>query len=118
MVRLVDNKGQTTTLKGRLEVQLDFTYSGPDHGWGTVSSDSFDITDANVFCKFLGYPEAIKVYYKSHQYFGLAGYYKPVWMNDMKCVGTEKSPFSCPQSTISAHKKDHHNDVGISCKGK
>ncbi len=47
-LRLVDNSGQTGGSSGRLEVY----YSSR---WGTVCDDNFDIRDARVACRQLGY---------------------------------------------------------------
>ena len=47
-LRLVGNSGQTGGSSGRLEVY----YSGQ---WGTVCNDRFDINDARVACRQLGY---------------------------------------------------------------
>ena len=42
--------GLTTAARGRLEVCI----AGHEH-WGTVCDDNFDVTDASVACRQLGY---------------------------------------------------------------
>ena len=52
-VRLVDNDGDTTSLRGSVEV----LYAGI---WGRVCSTYWDIGDANVVCRQLGYGYALQ----------------------------------------------------------
>ena len=53
LVRLVSDSGRTTTglSAGRLEIFLNGQ-------WGTVCNDIFDINDANVACRQLGFDRA------------------------------------------------------------
>ena len=52
-VRLVGHTGRTSNLAaGRLEIFVNET-------WGTVCDFSFDINDANVACRQLGFVSAI-----------------------------------------------------------
>ena len=60
-MRLTDG---ATENEGRIEVRQNV-----EDWWGIVCDNSFDINDANVFCKMLGYTNGAEVYYTG-SYFG------------------------------------------------
>ena len=95
--------------QGRVEVY----YRGR---WGTVCDDSFDLNDANVFCRYLGYRYgALRVYGNAR--FGRGS--GPIWFDDMRCTGRETNPFRCPKRLpIGSHNCGHNEDVGITCRSK
>ncbi|KAA0716149.1 Lysyl oxidase -like protein 4 [Triplophysa tibetana] len=96
VVRLI---GSST--RGRLEV----SHQGV---WGTVCDDHFDSVDATVACKMLGFQ-------RSNQVFTASGGIGKIWLDELKCVGQEKSIFDCPHSGIGVNNCNHNEDVGISC---
>ena len=52
---------KTTTLKdgsGRHEGRVEVFYN---NSWGTVCDDMWDLEDANVACKNMGYPKALSI---------------------------------------------------------
>ena len=70
--------GGNSLMEGRLEV----LHAGV---WGTVCDDSFDVHDAFVACRQLGY--------SGWGYSVVAGYFGPgtgnIWMDNIQCSGTE-----------------------------
>ena len=78
--------------------------------WGTVCDDAWDINDANVVCRQLGYLGATNAYYGG-QYGPGTG---PIWLDDVACSGNESSIFHCSYTT--QHDCTHSEDAGVSCR--
>lgn len=70
---------------GRVEVQ----YSGT---WGTICGYSWDLQDADVVCRQLGYDGALSAPIR------LEFVESPVWLNRMQCEGNETSVSQCSHS--------------------
>ena len=103
--------GGPSPYKGRVEVCVGGC-------WGTVCGNDFDVSDAVVVCRELGYPTfgKIKIFYidllhKSYHYPGATplynGYYGggsgPIWLYSLKCAGNESSLFDCPHYNSSLY---------------
>ena len=39
----------------------------------------------------------------------------PIWLDDVRCIGNEKSIFDCPANSVGSHNCGHSDDVGVSC---
>ena len=91
--------------EGRLKVY----YSGK---WGTICDDSWDIRDARVVCRELGFQDAEDFLPKA--YFGKGT--GQIWMIQVDCVGNESSLLSCRRNTSKNHSCGHDQDVGVRCK--
>ncbi|KAL9960882.1 hypothetical protein ACROYT_G034388 [Oculina patagonica] len=97
-IRLSDGKNYR---EGRLEIFLRGQ-------WGTVCRDSFDIKDAQVACRQLGFLGAKRFY--TH-----GGGTGPTWLDEVDCKGTEKSLLLCKHPGIGVENCDHRRDIGIEC---
>ena len=82
--------------------------------WGTVCDDYFDINDANVFCKFLGFPGATAAYHRAH--FGEGSGF--ISLDNLHCAGSEVTPFHCPHNGFGIHNCRHSEDAGVQCTCK
>lgn len=122
-VRLVQSLPHMNEKQGRLEVW----HAGQ---WGTVCDDEFDDTDAAVVCRTLGWTGGSK-------WFSNAGYYGwlskdpnhdaqeselgalgngPIWLNRMRCAGTENNFLDCPRGITFYHTGcSHWEDVFMKC---
>ena len=81
--------------------------------WGTVCDVLFDINDANVVCRQLGYQGATQ--YHGNAYYGPGS--GPIWLANVQCTGTETSLQNCSHRGIGYHNCRHHEDVGVVCQG-
>ena len=103
-VRLVDGANER---EGRVEVY----YNG---SWGTVCDDSWDINDAKVVCRMLGYPVAGAA-------IGSAAFGEgqgSIVLDDVVCQGGEDSLAECSHPGFFEHNCRHAEDAGVRCLGK
>ena len=75
--------------------------------------DSFDINDANVVCRELGYQGATR--YHHYAYYGQGS--GPIWLDNLACTGAETSLYNCSHSGVGNHNCYHYGDVGVVCQG-
>lgn len=101
MTRLV---GGDKPFQGRVEV----FYRGI---WGTVCDDDWDLKDATVVCRELGFSGAIRAY--SRATFGQGS--GPIWMDDVQCDGQENSLTECRHQGWGEENCGHSEDAGVKC---
>ena len=101
-VRLVD--GTDSILQGRVEV----FYNGT---WGTVCDDSWDLIDASVVCRELGYGRAVKASVSAT--FGRGN--GTIWMGDVRCTGNERLLTECRHNGWGKQNCEHSEGVGVDC---
>ncbi|KAM9804824.1 uncharacterized protein marco [Neosynchiropus ocellatus] len=95
-VRLVPGK-----TRGRVEVLHNRI-------WGTVCDDNFDTLDGRVICKMLGFSTATEVY-------TAAAGSGQIWLDDLRCSGTESDIFACAHNGIGVNNCNHNEDAGLQC---
>jgi len=79
--------------------------------WSTVCDDLWDQTDADVFCRQVGYPGAEFSY-------GLAEFGQgsgTIQLRNLRCTGTENSILDCSFSTDANIACSHSEDAGVRC---
>ena len=101
-VRLVD--GVAGPHEGRVEVY----HNGQ---WGTVCDDAWDVQDANVACRQLGYTGATSA--PQNAAFGPG--VGPIWYDQVGCNGDEFNLTSCTRNDLGVHDCVHAEDASAVC---
>ncbi|KAM4664982.1 galectin-3-binding protein-like [Discoglossus pictus] len=100
-VRLVDGN---RTSEGRVEVYYGET-------WGTICDDEWDIQDASVVCKYLGFSGASEA--------TKGGFYPSgsgtIFLDDVRCNGNETSIADCKFKGWGNSDCNHREDAGVIC---
>ncbi|PIK52969.1 putative deleted in malignant brain tumors 1 protein-like isoform X4 [Apostichopus japonicus] len=100
-VRLVNGVGN---YEGRVEVFVNGQ-------WGTVCDDLWDISDAHVVCRMLGFSAAVEA--RRNAYFGTGD--DPIWLDNVECIGNETSLSECSSNNLGVHNCQHSEDAGVEC---
>ena len=102
-VRLVNE--YYSSYEGRVEVYYNGT-------WGTVCNDGWDLKDAEVVCRELGYGPAISV---RHEVFYGKGS-DQIFLDKVNCVGTEWTISQCSHRGWGIESCQYNGSVQASVK--
>ncbi|XP_028407291.1 deleted in malignant brain tumors 1 protein-like [Dendronephthya gigantea] len=95
---------QSSNGTGRVEVFF--------HGiWGTICENGWDIRDARVLCRQLGYLDAVRTLRRNEVASGSG----QIWLNFVDCTGEEQNITSCSHSPWGDNYCSHYYDVGVEC---
>ncbi|XP_062252947.1 lysyl oxidase homolog 3B isoform X1 [Platichthys flesus] len=97
-------KGGARLGEGRVEVLKDSE-------WGSVCDDRWNLLSASVVCRELGFGSAKEALTGARMGQGIG----PIYMNEVKCLGQEKSIWNCPFKNISSDDCKHMEDAGVRC---
>ena len=87
---------------------MEVLYNGT---WGTVCDHGWEIEDADVFCRELGFKQAERATHR-------AAYGKgngQIWLTELQCSGDERSLTECDHGSWGENKCDHGEDAGVVC---
>ncbi|XP_050784188.1 soluble scavenger receptor cysteine-rich domain-containing protein SSC5D-like [Gopherus flavomarginatus] len=102
-LQLVNSQSRCT---GRVEVLHN-------QQWGTVCDHSWDLRDAGVVCRQLGCGTALSA--PGRAQFGQGS--DPIWLNDVRCTGTEAAITECRAKPRGVHNCTHGEIAGVVCSG-
>ncbi|KAL6106006.1 loxl3 [Pungitius sinensis] len=97
-------KGGARVGEGRVEV-----LKGSE--WGTVCDDRWNLQSASVVCRELGFGSAREALTGGRMGQGMG----PIYMNEVKCLGQEKSIWNCPFKNITSEDCQHVEDAAVRC---
>uniref|UniRef100_A0A673CAX0 Lysyl oxidase homolog n=1 Tax=Sphaeramia orbicularis TaxID=375764 RepID=A0A673CAX0_9TELE len=97
-------KGGARVGEGRVEVLKN-------NEWGTVCDDRWNLQSASVVCRELGFGSAKEALTGARMGQGMG----PIYMNEVKCVGHERSVWNCPFKNITSEDCQHTEDAGVRC---
>ncbi|XP_028407316.1 deleted in malignant brain tumors 1 protein-like [Dendronephthya gigantea] len=89
---------------GRVEVFYNET-------WGTICDDEWDLRDARVVCRQLGYSDAIRSLQEDEVPSGSG----QIWLDEVSCKGKEENISRCFHHGWGIHDCDHSEDAGVEC---
>ena len=82
--------------------------------YGTVCDDHWDVLDARVVCRQLGYSgEAVAL---KRAFFGNSPS-RPIHLDNVGCNGSEPSLLNCTANEVGINNCDHSEDAGVRCNG-
>ena len=106
MVSDIQLVGGSGPHEGRVEVYHNGT-------WGTVCDDDWELQDATVVCRQLGYVNATATHGSTR--FGAGS--GPILFSELTCTGNESIITECHHLLTGVHNCTHSEDVGVVCEG-
>ncbi|KFU85589.1 Lysyl oxidase 3, partial [Chaetura pelagica] len=97
-------KGGAKVGEGRVEVLRSSE-------WGTICDDRWNLQSASVVCRELGFGSAKEALTGARMGQGTG----PIHLNEVQCLGTEKSLWSCPYRNITREDCKHTEDAAVRC---
>ena len=101
--------GSPNADEGRIQIYFENT-------WWTICDQSWDLSDAFVACRQLGFASAKATYRGSeHNWKGPTSDDVQVLMSGVYCRGNESNLLECSHTEFGKHSCSHEDDVGVQC---
>ncbi|EDV27394.1 uncharacterized protein TRIADDRAFT_21558, partial [Trichoplax adhaerens] len=100
-------RGTSFSNRGRIEVFYNNT-------WGTVCDDEWDIHDAMVACRQLGFETARRALCCAAYGEGSG----TIWLDNVRCNGNETDLFDCQHQDFGYSDCHHSHDASVICGGR
>ena len=86
--------------------------------WGTVCNDYWDIDDATVVCRQLGYPSAVGIGNSTKNSNKRMSQSMPIWLDNVRCNSIESKLIECIHNGWGKHNCDpeHSEDAFVQCQ--
>jgi hypothetical protein len=89
-----------------------------DGAWGTICDDNWEVPDATVACRQLGFAVEGAQPTVTSQPFGPGADGAPILLDDVQCTGAEETLMECPnRGGWGVHDCSHAEDAGVICSG-
>ena len=79
--------------------------------WGTICDDDWDMYDAKVVCRELGYKYTVRSL-RGNDVLDGSG---QIWLDNVNCSGSEQNLTSCVHNGWGVHDCRHKEDAGVEC---
>lgn len=99
--------GSSSSYQGRVEVR----YAGI---WGTIDDNGWDILDATVVCRQLGFAGAVSAFTGGRFDRGKG----PVWFSNVNCNGDESKISECIDFNNNKSASPTNHNAGVACYSK
>ena len=91
------------------EGRVEIFYQGE---WGTVCDDLWELQDARVVCRQLGFPNAERAV-SATDFFSTGD--GPIFFDDVGCSGSESQLSDCSHRGWNVNNCGHSEDAGVFC---
>ena len=95
-------------LSGNGTGRVEIFYRGQ---WGSICDKGWDMNEAKVVCRELGYGYAVRVLKRGEVPVGVG----KIWLDDVACSGSEKNVSSCSHGEWGSHRCNQSEVVGVEC---
>ena len=116
-LRLVQSGNDSSPAAAAVAGLLEIFLNGE---WGTICDSGFDLIDANVACRQMGYRAAVSYATAFHSPYSIGNQNQSVWLSDIQCRDPNgRHLLSCAHGEIGVHRSstncDHFFDVAVTC---